>query len=119
MSGETTTRPADPVDWKPLLQRFAEALAVVMGGLTQMADKAQSDPPTADVGATGPLPRGAELAALLSDNDTRAEDVMNEIRASWTGPQPQWLADAARAIAALDYPGALQRLRAAGTIDPA
>ncbi len=122
ISSDAAAKPVDPADWKPLLQRFADALSVVIGGLAQIADKPEaaqetgtvSDPGTAAV----PLGRAAELATLLQHNDTRAEQVIAEIRGAWPGPQPQWLADAARAIGELDYPRALEMLRAAGALGP-
>lgn len=126
ISGEATTKPIDPADWRPLLQRFAAALSVVIDGLAEIAEKpdaARATGPTDgnvddNDGATGAVPRSAELVELLAHNDTRAEQVMAEIRAAWTGPEPRWLADAARAITDLDYPGAIERLRAAGALDP-
>jgi hypothetical protein len=120
-SGSTEAHP-DPQKLEILLRRFGEALGVVIDGLAQLDGGAAAEhaPRQGAVEPNaGPMPRGDELADLLTGNNMRAEKVIAEIRAAWQGAEPAWLATAARAIGALDYPGALATLRAAGAIGPA
>ncbi len=98
---------------QPLIKRFSDALAVVIDGLAPLANQQKpSDEDNLTPPVPGALPRAEELIRLLGDNDTAAETVIAEIRAAWSGNQPAWLIAIAQAIEALDYPAALERVRA-------
>ncbi len=112
---QDTSEPVAAADLQALLQRFADTLAEVIGGLSELANAVPASEGAPDP-ASGAVPRAAELADLLARNDTRAEQVVAEILAGWQGAAPAWLASVARDIERLDYPSALDKLRAAGAI---
>ncbi|MES3024682.1 MAG: response regulator [Pseudomonadota bacterium] len=94
-----------------LLEEFGAALALVNGALATLerAPVAQPAPPQASVVDT---PGGVEallapLAHHLAFNDTRAEQLLAQIRAMTAGAEPAWLGEATQAVNALDYVAAL------------
>jgi len=50
------------------------------------------------------------LARRLSENDTRAEETLADLRHALAGSEPPWLSAASAAIERLDYASALAAL---------
>ena len=96
-----------------LLARFAEALAVIVDGLAQLGESdAAKVAESVDTAEYGDDARALirQLATCLEQQDTRAEQLIGEIRDLVQGREPGWLAATAAAIQAMDYDVALSRL---------
>jgi two-component system, sensor histidine kinase and response regulator len=106
---------ADATHASAAREAFASSLAALVSGLATLAGTPV--PSTTPSGAPDPrtiddLVRG--LLACLERNDTAAERWLADLQAKLAGREPAWLAAAAEDVGALDYEGAIRRLRACG-----
>ncbi|PWF55647.1 hybrid sensor histidine kinase/response regulator [Massilia glaciei] len=98
-----------------LLAEFGRALAVVNGSLSALerapSSAAAVAPPHAadgaDADSAGVEALLAPLAHHLAFNDTRAEQLLAQMRALTAGAEPAWIGEATLAVNALDYVAAL------------